>query len=396
MNRLIIAATGLSLVTPLLAQGTITSPKGGLTYEGMNYAYYLGRYADARYQYADGENKGNAHSITEVGYRLDNRAHTTSTAMGRSWTNVSLQMSETTNLDTMDKTWSQNISGAQTTVFSGKADWDSFTGTPLLKPDIWGGLKGKLRFPFSKPWVYSGKNDMLLDYSFQGGVLANAASWSGSRAFSYYLDGENISTNSMSSLVERIPSTRQSPACNDSAITYTGTGNNAYMYGSAYTYGSNYSTLTYRNKLLFTHYSYYTAPEGAPVMHVIGLAGSTAGVDVGARCNRLHVDLAKPFFPIVLNTLKSNTSASSGTMGYLVPWDNAMTRFDLHLQAAWNDSTTSAFSLTEALKITLPDGLPPDELPRRKMAYAYPSSAASATSVTTSSYAQPFVRYKTQ
>ncbi|MHC4512184.1 MAG: hypothetical protein ACYTGW_08035 [Planctomycetota bacterium] len=396
MKQLIIAATGLALVAPLFAQGAITSPAGGLTIEGQHYAYYLGRYADGRYQYADGENKGSAHSITEVGYRLDNRAHTTSTAMGRSWNNVSLQMSETTNFETMSKTWAQNIVGTQTMVFNGKADWDSMTGTPLLKPDIWGGLKGKLRFPFSKPWVYTGKDDILLDYSFQGGVLANAASWSGSQARSYYLDGESISTSSKSGVIQRIPSTRQNPACNDSAITYTGTGNNAYIYGSARTYGSNYSTLTYRNKLLFTHYSYYTAPEGAPVMHVIGLAGNAAGVDVGARCNRLHVDLAKPFFPIMLNTLKSNTSANSGTMGYLAPWDNAMAKFDLHLQAAWNDSKIGAFSLTEAVKITLPDGLPPDELPRRKMAYGYPSSVASATSVTTSAYAHPFVRYKTR
>lgn len=41
-------------------------------------------------------------------------------------------------------------------------------------------------------------------------------------------------------------------------------------------------------------------------------------------------------------------------------------------------------------------GLPPKELPRRKMAYAYPSTAATALTVTTSAYAQPFVQYLTK
>ena len=105
MNRLILTATGLSLlITPLFAQGTMTSPKGGLTVEGLHYAYYLGRYADGRYQFADGENKGKAAAITEVGYRLDNRSHTTSTAMGRSWSSVTLHMSDLTNYDTMSST----------------------------------------------------------------------------------------------------------------------------------------------------------------------------------------------------------------------------------------------------------------------------------------------------
>ena len=211
MNRLIIAATGLSMLTPLFAQGAITSPAGGLTIEGQHYAYYLGRYADARYQFADGENKGKASAITEVRYRLDNRAHTTSTAMGRSWSNVTLQMSEMANFETMSNTWSQNISGTQTTVFSAKADWDSQTGTPMIKPDIWGGMKGKLRFPFTKPWVYTGKSDMLLDYAFTGGTLANASTWSGSTSRYYYLDGESISTFSKSGVVERIPAIRQNP-----------------------------------------------------------------------------------------------------------------------------------------------------------------------------------------
>jgi len=384
------------MLTPLLAQGAITSPAGGLTIEGQHYAYYLGRYADGRYQFADGENRGKAAVLSEVRYRLDNRAHTTSTAMGRSWSNVTLQMSEMANFDTMSNTWAQNISGTQTTVFSAAADWDSQTGTPMLKPDIWGGMKGKLRFPFSKPWVYTGKTDMLLDYAFTGGALLNAAAWSGSSARSYYLDGESISTISKSGVIQRIPAVRQNPACNDSAITYTASGNNAYIYGSAYTYGANSSTITQRKQLLLRHYSYYTAPNGAPVMHVLGLAGSTAGVSISARCNNLHVDLSQPFFPMMFNTIKGNTSGYSGSMGYLVPWESSMARVQLHLQAAWNDSTTGAFSLTEAAKLTLPDGLPPEELPRRKMAYAYPSTAATAVSVTTSAYAHPYAQYLTK
>ena len=391
MNRFILTATGLSMmITPLFAQGAITSPKGGLTIEGLHYAYYLGRYADGRYQFADGENKGKAHTITEVGYRLDNRSPTTSTAMGRSWSSVTLHVSDMTNFETMDRTWSKNISGTQTLVFSGKADWDSQTGTPLIKPDIWGGLKGKLRFPFSTPWVYTGKNDMLLDYNFQGGVLANASAWSGSSSRYYYMDGESISTYSKSGVTERLPAVRGT--CNDSGITYTSP---AYLNAYGTTYGANSSTITQRNKLYFYHYSYYTAPH-APVIHALGLGGHANGINIGAGCNKLYVDFSKPVVMIPFTTIKGSTSSASGTMGYLMPWNNALARKELWLQGAWADSQTGQLSLTEASHVTLPDGLPPAELPRRKAMYAYPSTAATGYTPTTSGYAQPFVQYKTK
>lgn len=392
MFRLIIAATGLSLIAPALAQG-VTTPQGGLTLEGTQYAYYLGRYADGRFQFVDGEHTGGkAFVITEIGYRLDNRSHTTSTAMGRSWSNVTLNMSETSKYDTLGATFASNITSTPQLVFNNKADWDSQIGAPLLKPDIWGGLRGKLRFPFTAPWTYTAKSDMLLDYSFTGGALLNGAPWSGSSAWSYYLDGENVSTSSMSGLSER-PVTRANPPCNDASVTYTSIGNNAYVYANAYTYGANSSTITQRNKLLVSHYSYYTAPN-APVVHVLGIGSQTLGIDAAARCNKLHVNMNLPYFMIPMRTIKGNTSNYSGSMGYLVPWEAAMSRFQMHMQAAWVDSVTGAFSLTEPVNLRLPVSLPPSQLPRRKLAYGY--TGATSNYVTSSLYAQPYTAYKTK
>jgi len=391
VNQTTLAAAVMALCVPALAQGSMTTPPGGLTTEGSQFAYIFGWFANARFQQADGMHVNDKPAaINQIAFRLDNRAHTTQTATGRSWTRITLDISETTNYSGMGQTWAQNITTTPTRAFDSKWSWPSQTGFPLLKPDVWGGVNGQLRFPFTKPWVYTARHEILMDYVFRGGTLANNGTWSGNVGAYFYLDSDPLTTTQKPGQTFRLPAVPNQ--CADSGVAIPNAG--AYTYGFAYSHGPNSSVVTLRNKLQLDHYSYLTAPDGAPVVHALGLGGSN-GTNIGARCNPLYVDFSKPVTLVPLQTI--NNYGYSGQMGWAIPWDNGFANQDVYIQAAWADSRTKAFSLTSAVKVTLPDGLPPSILPRYKTAYSGdPDGSFSLTTPLTSGYYFPFTQYKTQ
>lgn len=329
-----------SPLAPVLAQSTITSPPGYVSTAGNNTSYYLGRYADGRYQMADGELRGRVLSMSQIDFRLDSRSHTTATAAGRSWSRVTLDMSDT-DVAEMSLSWDENNLSTPTRVFDSSMNWPAVTGQPSSTP--W----GHVAFAFARTWVYTGQKDMLADYQFRGGTLENSALWTGSSNSYYYLDGmtsEDVTTGSGTYM----PTSANT--CNDSAMTVS-TG--AYAIGIANAFHAYYSTYTYRDKLRLYWYSYYTAPD-KPVVHALGLgSGNAAGFDMGARCQRLHLDATKPF---VLTTHKTDTSGSgySGVTEIIIPWLNTWQGLTFHVQGAWADSSSGLFSLTRARSFVVP------------------------------------------
>lgn len=152
MKRLITSCAGLLLFTALPAQGSMTTPAGGLTIEGDDYAYYMGAWPNMRIQQADNWHGGTENkAITEIAFRLDYRNHTDLTAMGRTWTSITLDMSEPTTYDSMRNNFAQNTGTSPTRVFDNAWTRPTQVGASLLEPDLWGGAKGQLRFPFAKP-----------------------------------------------------------------------------------------------------------------------------------------------------------------------------------------------------------------------------------------------------
>ena len=380
MKRLITACTGLFLCASLPAQGTLTTPPGGLQGEGAHYAYLMGIWADMHIQQADDmHSDSKAKVISEVAFRLDNRAHSSATASGRSWTKITVDVSEPSTYNSMSTTFASNHGSSVTRVFDSKWTWPSQNGFPLLKPDVWGGIKGQLRFPFSKPWVYTAKGSILADYTFRGGTLANNGTWSTLTAAYFYLDGEIINTTATTGTINRVPAIP--PACADSAISFQ-TG--ALTYGYASAYGRSNSTITLRGKLVLQHYSYYTAPD-APVVHALGIGGG---------CNSLYIDFNKP---VVLMTFKAlPTTGYSGVMGWAVDWRNEFGGLDMWVQAAWNDSRTKQFKLASATNLTLPNRLPPDALPRYKTLYQRDAVSTTGFGPYTSGVYFPYTQYKTK
>jgi hypothetical protein len=335
-----------------LAQSTTTSPPGYETTAGSSTCIYLGRYSDGRFQMADGELKGKAMAISRIDFRMDNRNHTTATGMGKSWTRVILDMSETSVAE-MSLTWDKNNLTTPSRVFDARMTWPTVTGRPSSTP--W----GHVAFPFKNVWVYTGKNDMLADYQFHGGTLANSARWTGSNTSYYYMDGIP-NQDYISGSGTYMPTSANN--CNDSALSST-TG--AYTYGYATAFHEWYTTYTYRDKLRLYWYSYYTAPD-KPVVLALGIGnGNTAGFDMGANCHRLYLDTSKPYV-LTTSTTQNTTSAYSNPNQIIIPWLNTWQGLRFHVQGAWADSKTGAFSLTRARSLVVP-GYPTSPLKKRTL-----------------------------
>ncbi|MHC4078998.1 MAG: hypothetical protein ACYST0_11235, partial [Planctomycetota bacterium] len=354
MQRLLWLIPTVALSTTLLAQ-SVVSPKGFGAVEGAGFAHIFGRYAEGRFQFAEGDLRGTSRSIVSVLYRLDHRNHTTDTAMGRKWTTVTLKAGET-NYALVNQLWNRNALTTPTQVFSGTMHWLSQTGLPLLKPTVWGGLQKDLAFPFSSPFQFGGKNDLLLDYEFKGGTLDNSAAWNFTDARFYYLDSESISTKPRSGVTTSYPA---AGACADSSQPQSP---GAASTIAAITYADT-DPSQYKGSLRVYHETKFTAPS-ALVLQTFGLSGLSFGLPLGARCNKLYVNTGQPWIPIYRVTDQKGASARSE---YVAPWLPLYAGLQLWTQGAWTDSTTRAFSLTRAAMVVVPAGKPPPATPRKKV-----------------------------
>ncbi len=151
MRVLFLASLAL-VCAPAIAQTQRTCPKGFESREGPISTNRLGRHADPRQQFADGDCRGTPITISRVDYRLDLQFYTsTSEGMGRSWTNVTLNLAST-DTSKMTATFSANILSTPTTVFNKAVTWKTTSGnhyTGLPKSAKWGDVAS---FPFSKPF----------------------------------------------------------------------------------------------------------------------------------------------------------------------------------------------------------------------------------------------------
>ena len=163
MQKLTVAGLILVLGVPALGQGMTTSPTGYVAAEGGRFSYYMGRYAEARYQVGDGELRNKPLAITRIDFRLDNRAYGSTTGTGRTWSRVTVDMSET-DVELMSQNWALNATSTPTRVFDSRMTWATVTGRPATQP--W----GHISFPFKSAWVYSGKDTILADYTFRNGT----------------------------------------------------------------------------------------------------------------------------------------------------------------------------------------------------------------------------------
>jgi hypothetical protein len=371
----------LLATAPLLAQGTLVSPSTLATVEGNGGAHYLLGYCGSRFQFAEGELRGSSQLFTEVAFRLDYRNHTPETAMGRKWTEVTLNVDHT-DWTQMTPVFAENQLTTPMEVFRAAYDVPSVDGTPSVKPTPFG---GKYAFPFSNPYPYNGTDDLLLDFVFLGGTLANSAAWDCGNLVPYYLDGNNDTTTYISARTT-YPVTGPNPPCRDSAIVQN---YNAYTFADLMVHGITHPNVMLREKTSFEMYSYYTAPN-ARIISAIGFAGIRTGVDVGARCNLLYLNWDAPAFFVARTTVDSRGFSSAYDV--VAPWDPKMANMQVWVQTAWDDSKLNFFSLTQAMMVEMPSELP---TPRRMVCtYSYlPGDDTGFNPETGSVYLNPIARY---
>ena len=362
----------LLVTAPLAGQG-VYSPPWMQSTEGQAGGYYLGRYPAGRYQLADGH-VPKAGVLKDLRLRLDRRRYAVSTGAGRSFRTVTLSLGKT-DLATFSSTFTANRAGTQTRVFRGSVTWPALSGTPIAT--VWGGAQGQYRFPFTSGYAHAG-GDLLAEFEFAGGTLSNNVTWAPNRVADYWFDSYGAPNGSVSATGAGLPAKRldnNSPGvttrCNDAAHSVA-TG--AYAVCGVDVFGRLYGNIPWRNKVRFYSYSYYTAFH-APVIHAYGFQTDQTGFDLGTGCNRLHINGRVVLVPLRTLPKAVDGTGYSGLVDFLFPWDVGFANVKVICQAAWDDSASGRFALTQAREITLPVAPPPSVIAARAMTYALPAGS---------------------
>lgn len=386
MKYRLLAVAGLVFSSSLASQ--FTSPPNYLSTDGPLYSYYFGAYTDGHFQQADAELPSGVQVLRKIAFRVDYRSHTTTTAVGRSWTNVSLNLSDG-NYATMTTTFSTNILSTPTMVFSGSASFPTVSGSPTSNPAPWDPA-----FTFTTPYIHAGTSDLLLDWRFSGGTLANNGTWGTTTSSLYYLDGYNIATAvTYGRNIYRYIGTSTTTPCADSAITST----TAYAQGSlqAGLYHTSYTANpSYAGQLVLQLFGSACAPNSS-IFRAVGLGGTTPGVSLSPAlgCHNLMIDLN-----LVQFYISQKTDASGGINPWLylpVGKLSVLSQYGtvpIWSQAAFTDSVTGQTKLTTAERCSPNLAYPLAGAPKRKSVYT--SSPTSLTgSLTDSQYYNPIAAY---
>lgn len=326
----------LSLVPVFLFPGPtataqVTSPSGYLSTEGEWSSAVLGSYPRGRFMLIDGDRRGPVTIVKEVAYRRDYQLNL---GAGRAWSQVTIDYAPC-DATVQTTTFSRVATTTPSRVFSGSVAWPAIIGPPPRSPGVWGGPSGRLKFPFAITVVSSGRTDLSFDYRFYGGTFGNSSPWTTSEP--YYLDGF---------IVPRIHSApfrehgngATTAGCRDGATT---------VGGLLRVRSKTWNPPTSRVEVNII--SSLTAPS-APVLHVVGVVGSAAGVRFpGLSCNKIHVDLGQSVLAIRQGT---DNSGAAGTL-LTAPYTPALAGLPLWAQAAWDDSVTRNMQLTNAIETSI-------------------------------------------
>jgi hypothetical protein len=353
MKRSTLAIAVLALGVPISAQAkTVTSPSGFENKEAPAFAYYFAMHANGRQQFADGMQKGKGTKlISKVSYRLDYRNHTTSTGAGKSWANVQLRISDC-NFATMSNVFAANPTSTPTLVYNSAVTWPAQSGSPSTNPAPWSASRA---FPFSTPWFYVATSDILLDYQFNGGKLANAAPWSGNSARLMPYHDANSSYDYASWTLTYLGTQN----CVDSGQTV-----GAYTYFTGYTYPKSAGTT--HDGQVYSWITAYNVGFNVNVVVAIGLKGTAGTTFPGVTCNKLFLDATAPWI-LLFGKTTATASWYFNSFGY-PPFNPAMVNLNLWGQTAWNDSVTGMLKLSRAAR-TVVQNQPPNP-PPKKMIYA--------------------------
>jgi hypothetical protein len=366
MNRLVLAATVLAMAGTSFAQSWSPLPKYA-SEAGKGYQYYFGRYSQGRFQFADGNFRNTALVVTKVSMRIaqNNRYYSDYYRMGRSWSNVKIDISPA-DLSTFNTNFSNNQTSTPTNCYSGTMSWPTI---PVGASP--GGLANMpIQAPLTTPYINAGggTDDMAVDFRFTGGTLANNFNWSSTTTRYYYTDGYLIT--SFASGPQRFFHDPNTNGCVDSMarpLFYR-----SYTYQYVYRYSATYRTTSFKNKLRVYNYTYYGAPN-KPFVNAVDFLVNTAGVPFGSGCEKLYL-AASPAMLLYPGSMSAFGYGGQNLMGFtngLVPYSPAFLGAEVFCQSTFNDSVTGAVKLSAASSAKVPTlGLQSNAAAKRKCAYS--------------------------
>jgi hypothetical protein len=343
----------LALCSAAASQGSVISPRQAYTSaEGESFSTFFGAYGDARHQIADGNQRGSAVMLKTWSARHDHREYDLNFGMGRTWRGVQLAMSQC-NQPSLTRSFSNNSLATPTLVFSGAVTWPIQLSVPRSWPAPW-----RLTFPFAGPWSYSGRADILADFRFAGGRLANSAAWSRGATVPYALDSFDVGRFSRAASVNL---GNVNGGCVDSGAA-SAAGSSIKL--TTASYNSSVANGAFRDKFqLVATGSNFGA--SLPVMYVLTFNSDHDGFAFpGIACNRVHLDIRRFWFmhPVSSNALGSVAPYYFGVPSGLTTYNPNYVGVQLVVQGVWTDTRTRGLKLSAAARsgfISIPFGSPP-------------------------------------
>jgi hypothetical protein len=225
-------------------------------------------------------------------------------------------------------------------------------------------------------WIYTGIQDLVLDFTLAGGVLANNASWTGYRY--YYLDGLLSSTSVGGGSVNMGTNN-----CKNTPHT-----SGPFCVPVFRSYAKNTGSTTTSDKFEF-YWWLYRYPASTPTAFGLSVSGSTTGVNIGNPCNNFFLGNG----PLVVMFATTPTS-NSGSFNFPTPrlyaqYDAAAVGIRIYTQGAWSHPTRNQFELTRGGYTNI--GKQPVPIPGTKWHW---STSATATSASINQTYMPLLRLK--
>ena len=321
------------LGAPLFAQNHLITPPTGTATDGNDACFVFGWAATQKHRFMDYSHAGTARSIKSVMFRADYRDHN---SIGRTWNNVKLYAGHGDYSSIQyNKSTTFKLTSTPTKVFDAKWNFPALSGKPALNPAAWGGVLSSLRFRYSTPFLYNGKDSMFLEFQFSGGVAANNQAWVGNtpKGFEYYLDSMTQADWRGTGGKGGGTIYTKSKACYDSWFQKAGAKLSMSLKGTT--------------QIELGIQTYYTSPVD-PVIYGLSLAGNPTGASIGAGCNPLY--LSTPVILLPQAAPRNSTGSASVTL----KGTRQTYMKEFWAQAGWPDSKTGQLKLTNAVKITQP------------------------------------------
>lgn len=332
--------------TGLLAGQTtyVVSPPGFSTKTGGTQSWGIAAYANGRSQLADGNFRNQTMTLKGISFRLPSPT-TGYWNPGRSFTNVTLRMSETL-IPKMSGVFSSNVLITPTLVSQGKVTLPFVTGPSPSVPAPW-----SVHFPFTTSWLYTGKLDILADFEFFGGKLSNNQAWS-TNPDAYPLDAA-AGTKYAYGLPTDLGNVGAA-GCVDSGSNVATLSGRALLTVVSYTRNDPFNPLA--GQLVISQGGNSFGANTKAVM-AFGFLPSTAGVPFpGVTCNRIHVGLGGPLF----FSLSTTDFIGRVPTHYPITGANGLPMLSLYagipivVQGAWHDTKKGNLLLSSASTAKIP------------------------------------------